>query len=389
MGTRDYWVSILKRLATPLLEASADGRLSRDMPLRHHPARADGKWQDDHSHLEAFARLLAGIAPWLGCCGLTGEEARLQERLRSLALQSLVEIANPNSPDYLLKGSTAQYLVDAAFLAQGVLRARKTLWEPLDHTTQTRIFDGLLHARSYKPPWTNWLCFSAMCEIAIGAFGGTPDTFRIETCLRAHERFFKGDGTYGDGEFFAWDYYNGYVIHPMLLEILDGLPASDAGNPSSWENKALLQRDESVRRAQRYALIQERLIAPDGSFPPVGRSITYRMGAFQALGLMALRHQVPEELPPAQIRCALTAVLRRLMEAPGTWDEGDWLQIGLCGHQPGLGEFYISTGSLYLCAAGLLPLGLPPGDPFWSDPDQPWTSVRIFGGDDLPADHAW
>ena len=51
-------------------------------------------------------------------------------------------------------------------------------------------------------------------------------------------------------------------------------------------------------------------------------------------------------------------LLRRSLEAPDSFDANGWLQIGFCGHQPGVGETYISTGSLYLCAVGLLPLGL-------------------------------
>jgi hypothetical protein len=54
----------------------------------------------------------------------------------------------------------------------------------------------------------------------------------------------------------------------------------------------------------------------------------------------------------------------------------------------GDGRRYISTGSLYLCSVGLLPLGLPPEDPFWSAPPSAWTSQRIWAGEDLPCDHA-
>jgi hypothetical protein len=77
-----------------------------------------------------------------------------------------------------------------------------------------------------------------------------------------------------------------------------------------------------------------------------------------------------------------------MIEAPGTFDEHGWLRIGFCGHQPSLGEGYISTGSLYLCTAGLLPLGLPPMDAFWSAPATPWTSQQLWSGQGLPADHA-
>jgi hypothetical protein len=103
---------------------------------------------------------------------------------------------------------------------------------------------------------------------------------------------------------------------------------------------------------------------------------------------MVLRHALPEPVTPAQTRGALTAAIRRAMEAPGTFDADGWLRIGFCGHQPGVGERYISTGSLYLCAAGFLPLGLPADDEFWASPVQPWTSARAWGGQPFPIDHA-
>jgi hypothetical protein len=142
------------------------------------------------------------------------------------------------------------------------------------------------------------------------------------------------------------------------------------------------------QRARRYAAIQERLIAPDGSFPPIGRSIAYRCGAFHALAQAALRRALPDGVSPAQVRAALTAVIRRSLDAPGTFDADGWLQIGFCGHQPGVGETYISTGSLYLCSVGLLPLGLPVTDEFWSAPRQPWTSAKAWAGQSFAIDHA-
>ncbi|MEY4489905.1 MAG: hypothetical protein RIQ79_2413, partial [Verrucomicrobiota bacterium] len=111
-------------------------------------------------------------------------------------------------------------------------------------------------------------------------------------------------------------------------------------------------------------------------------------GAFQGLALAALRHTLPSEVSPAQSRVALTAVIRRTLEAPGTFDAQGWLRIGLSGHQPGLGETYISTGSLYLCSVAFLPLGLPAADPFWSAPAEKITWGKIWSGENLPVDHA-
>ena len=93
-------------------------------------------------------------------------------------------------------------------------------------------------------------------------------------------------------------------------------------------------------------------------------------------------------MKPTQVRGALTAVIKKTLDAPGTFNQQGWLNIGLYGTQPDLGEFYITTGSLYLCCDIFLPLGLPETDEFWSAPPAPWTSVKIWSGENVPADHA-
>jgi hypothetical protein len=138
----------------------------------------------------------------------------------------------------------------------------------------------------------------------------------------------------------------------------------------------------------RWATVQERLVAPDGSFPVIGRSIAYRCAAFQGLAMAAWRHMLPPEMKPAQARAALTAVIRRSLGAEGTFDAQGWLRIGLSGHQPALGENYVSTGSLYMCSTALLPLGLPADDPFWRDPAVATTWQQAWSGKAIPADHA-
>jgi hypothetical protein len=89
-----------------------------------------------------------------------------------------------------------------------------------------------------------------------------------------------------------------------------------------------------------------------------------------------------------EARGGLTAVIRRTLDAPGTFDRNGWLTVGLCGHQPHLGESYISTGSLYLCSTALLPLGLSASDAFWRRPAESWTAHRLWSGEDAAADHA-
>lgn len=374
---RRYWVNVLQRIAHPVLTHLANRQLKARMPIEAHPTSKD---RPRYSHLEAIGRLLTGIAPWLESPLSTGEGGKLQMEYAELARRSIQAATDPASPDFLNFREGQQPLVDAAFLAHAVLRAPNEFWKKLDAATQHNLIAALKSSRRIKPGFNNWLLFAAMIEAFLCFVGEDWDAMRVDYAIRQHEQWYKGDGLYGDGPDFHWDYYNSFVIQPMLLDVLHTVSQQS----KAWDSF----KTPIVKRAQRYAAIQERLISPEGTFPAIGRSLAYRFGAFQLLGQMALRHQLPEAVSPAQVRCALTAVIRRMVEAPGTFDNNGWLTIGFCGHQPDIGETYISTGSLYLCAAGLLPLGLTPDDEFWNAPPQDWTARKAWSGINLPADHA-
>jgi hypothetical protein len=374
---RDYWVGLLGRLAEPVLVNLAAGKLKRNMPVEC-AAGAEAA-RRKYTHLEAIARLLAGIAPWLETPLASGPEHDLQQRYAGLARDAIRSATDPASPDFLNYSDGDQPVVDCGILAQAILRAPHELWAKLDNLTQRNLAAALLSSRSITPGYNNWLLFSAMVETALAMMGEKWDGMRIDYAIRKHQEWYLGDGVYGDGPQFHWDYYNSFIIQPMLLDILRNI--SRQTNRWSRFSPAVMER------ARRYGAIEERLIAPDGTYPAIGRSIAYRCGAFHVLAQLAMLGELPAQLTPAQVRSGLTAVLRRSLEAPGTFDKNGWLQIGLWGHQPHLGETYISTGSLYLCSVALLPLGLPPSDKFWTSPDEDWTSRKISSGQDLPADH--
>jgi hypothetical protein len=374
---RAYWLSVLKKIADPVLEALSRGQLRSRMPVETLPGFEERK---KVTHLEAFGRLMAGMAPWLEIGPDGSKEGKIRQHYIELAIKSLANAADPKSADFMNFTEGSQPLVDAAFLAQALIRAPRQLWGNLDEATRSRLIDALRSTRAIKPSFNNWLLFSAMVETALLKFDGNWDSTRVDYALRQHEQWYKGDGVYGDGPEFHWDYYNSFVIQPMLIDIIRTL--KDAGQASEE------QFQKVMARAKRYAAIQERLISPEGTFPPLGRSLAYRFGAFQLLSQMALKHELPEDIQPAQVRCALTAVIRRMAEAPGTFDENGWLRIGFCGHQPSMAEGYISTGSLYLCTVGLLALGLPANDIFWKSPPAEWTSKKIWSGQGVKADQA-
>ena len=375
-GDRALWVSTMRRLADPVLRNLAAGTLKARMPVEQATA-ADRR---NVTHLEALGRLLAGLAPWIEIPPDGSPEGKVRSEYADLARRAIARAVDPGSPDFLNFTRERQPLVDAAFLAQGLLRAKTALRDALDPATKKNLVAALDSTRVIAPPFNNWLLFAATVEAALATLGANWDRMRVDYALRQHDQWYKGDGLYGDGPSFHWDYYNSFVIQPMLVDILE---------VCREEMPAWKELDARVReRAARYAAIQERLISPEGTFPAIGRSIAYRFGAFHLLAQTALRHALPEGVSPAQVRGAMTSVIKRSIEARDTFDADGWLRIGFCGHQPGVGETYISTGSLYLCSVGLLPLGLPAADDFWAAPPQPWTSVRAWGGQAFPIDHA-
>lgn len=375
---RKYWVDVLVRIATPLLESLSKGELKKNMPVECKPGMEANRRKV--TYLEAFGRLMAGMAPWLELGPDETHEGQLRKKFILLAQKSMKMAVDPQSPDFMNFNDGGQPLVDAAFLAHAILRAPNVLWEPLDNTTKQQLVTAMKSSRVIIPGYSNWLLFSAMVETFLMFAGEQYDEMRIEIAIKKHMDWYKGDGVYGDGEDFHWDYYNSFVIQPMLVDILEQLVKR--GNKYSKTFETVLVR------AKRYAAIQERLISPEGTFPPIGRSLPYRFGAFQLLAQMSLQHRLPDDIKPAQVRSALSAVIQRMIEAPGVFDSKGWLTIGFYGHQPDIAESYLSTGSLYLCSVGLLPLGLPASDPFWSDAPLDWTAKKIWSGQDFPADHA-
>lgn len=373
---REFTVRTLDRIARPVIGSLADGKLKKNLPLG--PGEQDrARW----THLEAFGRTMAGISPWLALGPDDTPEGKLRARYIDLSRKALVMATDPASPDRMNFSDGAQPLVDAAFLAQALLQAPEVLWTPLTDGGKAHVSAALKETRKIRPYESNWLLFSALVEAALWQLTGECEMPPIQRALDKHEEWYVGDGTYGDGPRFHWDHYNSFVIQPAMLTVLDVCREKD---------HALAERLPKVTgRARRFAAVQERLISPEGSYPVIGRSSAYRFGAFQHLSMMAWRKELPAEVSPAAARGALTAVIRRTVEAPGTFDKDGWLQVGAVGHQPSIREGYISTGSLYLCLAGLLHLGLPADDPFWTAPAEDWTQKRIWAGQDVKADKAW
>lgn len=381
---REVWCDVLYRMASPVLSAMSEGKLQEKMSVELSPTW-DGR-DRRVTYMECFGRLMDGLAPWLSLPDDDTEEGKQRRQLREWALKSYAHAVDPQSKDYLLWRKEGQPLVDAAFLAESFLRGYEALWMPLDSLTKQRYIEEFTQLRRVDPPYTNWLLFSSTIECFLKKAGAKEDYYRITSALQTVSEWYVGDGWYSDGPKFAFDYYNSFVLHPMYVECQEIM--TDGGKKGGW-NLDVKNFARGVRRMQRYGMILERLISPEGAFPVVGRSITYRTAVLQPLALLAWRGWLPEELPEGQVRSAMTSVIKRMFGDDRNFNEQGFLTLGFNGKQPYISDVYTNNGSLYMASLAFLPLGLPADHPFWTDAAQDWTSKRAWKGQEFPKDHAY
>ena len=380
---RAYWAKLAYDMAAPILKNMAEGKLQENMLVEVSP-NWDGR-NKKVTYMEAFGRLMAGIAPWLALPDDDTEEGKMRRQLREWALKAYANAVDPNSSDCLLWSGEGQAMVDAAYIAESFLRAYDALWEPLDQTTKDRYIKNFTNIRHIDPPYTNWLLFSALIESFLAKSGADCDEYRVNSAIRKVEEWYAGDGWYSDGPDFAFDYYSSYVFHPMYLETLKAMQEAGKRNRIDYQK----YYDRALKRARKYSIVLERFISPEGTFPVFGRSIPYRMATMQPLALMALYEKLPEGLSNGQVRAALTKVMHNMYDGKDNFNEGGYLTIGFAGRQPNIADWYTNNGSLYMTSLSLLPLGLPATHPFWSDAPQPWTNKKAWGGQPFPKDHIW
>lgn len=380
VSDREYWVSLLFKMASPILENISKGELQKNMPMPVSPS------YDDRGaavgYLEAFGRLIAGMAPWLDLPDDESSEGQLRKKFKEQILLGLQHGLDPNSPDYFAwRGKSSQPLVDAAFLVQGLLRAPDALWHPLSATVKEQLVTELKLLRRVKPLESNWLLFAAIIESFLYAVGEDCDRERIDYAVHRFDKdWYVGDGWYSDGPRFSFDHYNGYVIHSLLVESLQHNISAGTQYQEMY--------DRAYKRMQRYAHHVERMISPEGYPLVVGRSSTYRNAAFQPLASVALDGKLPFGISKGQVRAGLTAVLKHIY-IKDPFDSLGWLHIGYVGDcQQDLGDSYTNAGSLYMASLSFLPLGLPANDEFWTCAPEKWTSQKVFDGDPFPKDYA-
>ena len=290
-----------------------------------------------------------------------------------MTLQAIRNAVNPNSNDHIFIIEPKQSLVEIALFAQGLLRAKNHVWLNLPMDVQAKIIDEFKNTREIAPYENHWLLYTAIIEAALLEFTGECDKERLSYGIhKFRDDYYLGDGIYCDGNSFESNYFNSMFIHPMLNDVLMVMRKYGIS-----EGEFL---DVQLMRSSRLSAQLERLISPEGTYPLVGKAIAYRCGVFHLLSQAILFKILPRNINPAQVRSALTMVLRRQFRGTQNFNPDGWLLIGLNGSQLSISEENITNGSIYLCCSIFLALGLEMNDAFWSSPADEWTSVKAWNG---------
>ena len=377
MADRAYWVDLLYKMAAPVLLNLEKDELRKNMAVRKAPTY-DSRTVDV-TYLEAVGRTLAGVAPWLELPDDNTREGKLRKRLREAAVKGLANSVDPGAKDHLNFTKEMQPIVDTAYYVQAFIRAPKALWEPLDNITKQRVVDSVKSLRNRKPFESNWVIFGSMAEAFLLSIGEQYDKERLMHGVERLKSWYVGDGWYSDGPRFAFDYYNAYVMHPFMVDTLKILSDHKLVDEKEFQ--------QAHKRMVRYAEQQEKMISPEGTFPPIGRSIPYRTGAFQALAMVSWQQNLPTHIDPAQVRGALTKVYHNMFTKVNSFDKDGWLELGFVGSQPDVADYYTSTGSLYMATLSFLPLGLPPDNAFWKNAPADWTAKSAWAGQPFHKDY--
>ena len=354
----DTWCTLAAHLARPVLESPWSG----------------GSRDESRLRVTRLAATLHGLSPWLA----RGEQRTARE-FASLACRRVAEVTT--WVDSIAgKGQSARTLLpDCALLARALVRARPTLWDALEARTQRRAVDWFRSLASAETWSDEDRLFAAVLGVAIRELDGDAGDSGGGTIYAGLRCGYKGleDGHDAVGLPSRWRNVRSVPAEALLFESLETV----AANEPTW----LTYRDRMRDQIARQATLEERLVAPDGTYPLFGRMELYGCGAFQGLAIAAWKNILPPVLRPSQARVALTAVIRRSLEGPGVFDRSGWLLPRIPSATDAGLRSNGSGGEHYLCTAAFLPLGLPRSNPFWSEPPQRSTWLQSWSEPTPPA----
>ena len=276
------------------------------------------------AHMEAFSRMLWGLAP------LWSQEGG--EEYLPLFRQGLVCGTDPDHPAYW--GAVADYdqkIVEMAAIALTLLLCGERL--KLSQTEARNLHRWLAGVEGRALPQNNWLFFRVLVQAAFRRMGWPWDREQLEADLSRLEDWYLGDGWYCDGQPSQIDYYIPFGMHYCGLIYARFMAQEDPVSSQRFRE-----------RAARFAPDFLYWFEDGGRAVPFGRSLTYRFG--QCAFFSALAFAGVEALPWGVLKSRVLGSLRDWFAQPIFSPEG-LLTVGYGYPNLCMSEHYNAPGSPY------------------------------------------
>ena len=302
---------------------------------------------ESSAHMEAFSRMLWGLAPlWSQGGGADW---------LPLFRQGLVNGADPNHPAcWGPVGDCDQKIVEMASIALTLMLCHEKMeFTPKEAQTLHRWLSG---AEGRALPQNNWLFFRVLVQAAFRRLGWPWNRDQLEEDLSKLDSWYLGGGWYCDGQPSQVDYYVPFGMHYYGLIYARFMAEEDPVRARRF-------RERAARFARDYLYWFE----DGGRAVPFGRSLTYRFG--QCAFFSALAFAGVEGLPWGGMKSRVLGNLRDWFAQPIFSSDG-LLTVGYGYPNLCMSENYNAPGSPYWALKAFLCLALPEEHPFWRSEEQ-------------------
>ena len=302
---------------------------------------------ESSAHMEAFSRMLWGLAPlWSQGGGADW---------LPLFRQGLVNGADPNHPAcWGPVGDCDQKIVEMASIALTLMLCHEKMeFTPKEAQNLHRWLSGV---EGRALPQNNWLFFRVLVQAAFRRLGWPWNRDQLEEDLSKLDSWYLGGGWYCDGQPSQVDYYVPFGMHYYGLIYARFMAEEDPVRARRF-------RERAARFARDYLYWFE----DGGRAVPFGRSLTYRFG--QCAFFSALAFAGAEGLPWGVMKSRVLGNLRDWFAQPIFSSDG-LLTVGYGYPNLCMSENYNAPGSPYWALKAFLCLALPEEHPFWRSEEQ-------------------
>ena len=221
-------------------------------------------YSDEVAKMEAFSRVLWGLAPlWGG-----GEEC---EDFDEIYLRGIVSGTDPESPEYwgeVPASSSDQRIVEMAALGLALILAPHKVWDPLSEKEKKNFHAWMMQVNNEIQSKNNWQLFPLIVNLGFKTVGAEYDAERMKRSLASLDSFYRADGWYHDGNTDQADYYVPFALHFYALIYAKVMEKEDPENSHIIKERAALFGKSFVY-----------WFDENGSALAFGRSLTYRFSA--------------------------------------------------------------------------------------------------------------